>query len=468
MTSPALLMLLERLLWPVPRVRWEAGRSLAHLIREKDRETADGLLKWISARRLESEVILGLGVIDAFDLSNYFKSSEVSEAVQVPSLLSDFLLKKNYSNVAGLSPFRYAVSPLEPATLHPLQEAWFDRYRKWAVPKVFTIELTQLQQQTFFPFLMRWEHDWRWLQATNPRPVADYPHYFSGGDRSRVGQFDHGQRELYVSAYLRTLAYAFITGSISHEVAEHYALLALTMNRGLADLEPITRPDWAQNLLPCDAVRTKDVAQKLWSCAEDTARSGEVPVAFRVVDFDTDNFIEFDTTLAIGAPGFIAGPAEVKELDTLIMNERPGEMAGVVDQDSGPDPRFTECPLSLTQGVIQDFIGRAHIDIACNLRLASPYLFETPARIQCSPSEIFFEAGGNVLTRWVHWYADWGPAMFRELESTIGSMSTVLKSSLDKLCASGDVEVARLVRVRRGTRQAIYDKHEVEIESFWA
>lgn len=68
MSSPALLMLLERLLWPVPRVRWEAGRSLARLIREGNREATRGLLNWISTRRLESEAVLGLGVIDAFDL----------------------------------------------------------------------------------------------------------------------------------------------------------------------------------------------------------------------------------------------------------------------------------------------------------------------------------------------------------------------------------------------------------------
>ena len=84
MTSPVLLMLLERLLWPVPRVRWEAGRSLAHLIREGDREAANGLLNWISTRRLESEAVLGLGIIDAFDLGAYFEFTDVSKAVRAP------------------------------------------------------------------------------------------------------------------------------------------------------------------------------------------------------------------------------------------------------------------------------------------------------------------------------------------------------------------------------------------------
>ena len=87
MTNLTLQMLLERLLWPVPRVRWEVARNLARLIREGDREAASGLLNWISARRLESEAILGLGIIDAFDLGAYFEFNEVYKAIQAPSHL---------------------------------------------------------------------------------------------------------------------------------------------------------------------------------------------------------------------------------------------------------------------------------------------------------------------------------------------------------------------------------------------
>ena len=220
MTDPALLMLLERLLWPVPRVRWEAARSLAGLIREEDREAANGLLNWISARQLESEAILGLGIIDAFDLGAYFEFADVAKAVQTPSHFSDLLLKRNFTDASGLNPFRYAISPSEPTPLPQHQEAWFDLYRKWAVASIFSSKLTRLQELFNFPFRKRWEHDWRWLQATHPRPTAEYPYFCSRGDRRRRSQFDHGQRELYVSAYLRTLAFAAIIGAVSHEVAE--------------------------------------------------------------------------------------------------------------------------------------------------------------------------------------------------------------------------------------------------------
>ena len=344
MTSPALLMLLERLLWPVPRVRWEAGRSLARLIREGDREATRGLLNWISTRQLESEAVLGLGVIDAFDLGAYFEFADVSKVVQAPSHLSDWILKRNFTDTSGLSPIRYAISPSEPATLPQHQDAWFERYRKWAVPPMFSLVLTQLQESTGLPFLKRWEHDWRWLQTTDPRPAAEYPHFFSGGDRGRVGQFDHGQREIYISAYLRMLAYAAIHGRMPHDLAEHYAMLALTMNRGLADLEPVDRPDWARNFLPCEDGSMKELAQKLWASAEAATKPGEVLIALRVVDLDTKGFVEFDLTMTIGPSGFTAGPANAEELDTLVANERPGEMAGLVGRETGINPLFVELP----------------------------------------------------------------------------------------------------------------------------
>lgn len=467
MSSPALQMLIERLLWPIPRVRLEAARSLATLIREEDKNAASALLNWIHARRLESEVVLGLGIIDAFDLGQYFDFADVSKSVRASSLLSDFLLKKNFVDASDLSPMRHARSPSTPAALPQHEEDWFDRYRESAVPRMFTFELTRLQKRTGFRFMLGWKYNWCWLQATNPRPEVSTPYFFTGVNRNHIGQFHCGQRELYVSAYLRTLAFAAMTGAISHDVAEFYAMYALTMNRGLAELEPVERPDWAKHILPCDADRTKDVAQKLWASAEAATRPGEVLLALRVVDVEEDGFIEFDTTLVIGPPGFTGSPAEAVTLDLLTLNERSGEMAGLVGQKADVVPHSFERPCCMTQGIFPEALGSVHIDMALNIRLASPYIFGTPAIVECGSSEIRLEAGADMLSRWIHWYADWEPAIFRDLRTDVCSMTTVLESSLDRLRASYGMETARLVRVRRAEGQEIHREDEVKTEAYW-
>ena len=68
--DPSLGLLLERLLWPVPRVRWETARALARLVRTGADGALDVLIGWTADRSLESECLLGLGVIHAFELRN--------------------------------------------------------------------------------------------------------------------------------------------------------------------------------------------------------------------------------------------------------------------------------------------------------------------------------------------------------------------------------------------------------------
>ena len=466
MTNPILLMLTERLLWPVPRVRWEVARSLARLIREEDNEAASALLDWIRARRLESEVVLGLGIIDAFDLGGYFEFAEVNKSVRAPSLLSDFILKRNFANTNSLSPMRYLSSPPKRATLPNHEEAWFDRYRTVAVPPIYSTIMEWLQQSTGAPFMQKWKHEWCWLQATAPRPKVRHPHFLSGGRRNHVGQVDYGQREVFVSAYLRMLGYAVIRG-LPYDIVEHYALLALTMNRGLADLEPIERPDWAWNLISCEGGRTRELAQKLWASAEAASKPSETLLALRAIDCDRDGFVEFDMTLAIGPSGFSVGPAEAEALDMLMAPERPSEIVGSVGPRAGENHLSFEHPLIMTQLAEPEALGRVHIDIVLQIRLASPIIFGTPASIQCGPSEIRLEAGTEVLSRWIHWYSDWEPAQFRDLGSAVNSMTTVLESSLDRLRASYGMEVARLVRVRRLARSETHGEDDVRTESFW-
>ena len=81
-------ILVARLLWPAPRIRWEAARAIALLVRRGDTDVKYSLLDWIARRSLESEVVLGLSVIDAFKLGSHFRFEDVYMAIRSPSLLA--------------------------------------------------------------------------------------------------------------------------------------------------------------------------------------------------------------------------------------------------------------------------------------------------------------------------------------------------------------------------------------------
>ena len=460
-------MLLERMLSPIPRVRWEAGRSVAALVRDGHPDTANALLCWVRSRRLESEIVLGLGVIDAYRLGEYFDGADVCRAVRAPSLLSDDLLRRNFDDIPRLSMFRYSVSPHNRAKLNREEQAWFDRYRDVAVPGMFSGTMARLQEVTGLPFMARWRHDWEWLQATDPRPQAEFPTFFAGGEHGRTGSFMVGQTELYVSAYLRTLAFAAIRGWIPVDVAQRQAMLGLTMNRGLADLEPIDRPDWAQGILPWDATRNQEHAQRIWKAACTLPETGEVPVALRVVDVNAKGFVELEVTLAMGCRGLSTGPAAAHALEAMVADQRPADMAGPVGQSQGMTECSIERPLLLSQQILPGDFGRLHGDVSLGIKLASPYVFGATVKVQCRSTDIRLVTESEVLSRWMHWYADWEPTNWPEMSSFVGSVTTVSEAALNELRTRNDTDVAKLVRVRRGTRPESWGPVDVGEETFW-
>ena len=468
MITPALQMLVERLLWPVPRIRWEAGRSLASLIREGNAEAEEVLLTWIQSRALESEVVLGLGIIDAFDLGSFFEFEEVSATVTAPSILSDWILHKNFRGTGGFSPFRYAASRPEPAPLPQYQRAWFNRFRKSAVAPMFWITLAELEQQHYFPLLGHWEHEWRWLQSVHQRPPLSDPAFFFRGNLRSVGQLHHGQREIFASAYLRTLAYAANIGAIPFEVTADSALVALTMNRGLADLLPIERPDWTTGLLSRNLGDSKVVAQGLLSCAESATQPGEMPISLRAIDVGREGFVEFDCRMVIGHSGFTRKPADSRTLPEMLVDDHPGEMAGLVNPDArSVDLRSSALPFPLSRSFMPKYPGSVHVELSLNIELASPHVLGTWAMVECEPSEIRLTVGDDVLSRWVHWYTDWEPASFEDLNSYIGSLCTVAKTKVDELLRRPDLETVWLAQVRTAKRPKAYLKPKTHTETFW-
>ena len=467
MTDPTIRILLERLLWPVPRVRWEAARALARLIRQANVEAPRALLDWISSRQLESEAVLGLDIIEAFDLGSYFDFAQLSQAIQVPSHLSNLILRHNFSEATNLPLFRFAVSPEEPASLSLEIDSWFERYRKWAVPLIFSDHIERLEKETGFPFMSRWKHEWRWLQAIHQRPSAEYPLYFSRGDQERLGQFDHAQRELYVSAYLRTLAYATARGTLSLAGAERLSLLGLPFTRGLADLQPVERPDWTYDLTSSAPENIEHLAERLWNAATDLCNSGETPIGLRIFEANKKGFIDFDMVMTLTPLARRStDSADIMQYCRLVNDQSVGRYETRVSQYPIVQAGSLDRPIALAEVFQPKYLGRSHIGIGTVIRLASPRVFGAPADIVCDDSEIRLDTAGGTISRWIHWYADWEPVTFPELEPSVCSLVTVSKSNIEDIQKLIGTQLNRWTRVQRTVRSSSYGKYEVTSEVF--
>ena len=464
--DPHLKILYERLLWPVPRVRWEAARSIANLVRDGHAGCAGGLLKWISTCRLESEVLIGLSVIDAFQLGNHFRIDDVVRVANAPSIVSDLLLSRNFQEFRDDTSFRYGVSPARPAILPREQEEWFERDRKVAVPQIFSVVLQNMEHRTWQPVVAKWKHEWRWLQATHARPMAVFPSFFASGHRNHVGLFQVGQTELYVSAYLRTLAFALLVGWISRDDAQGAAQLTLQMSRGISDLEAIERPSWTRGLATSESVDSKRIVQGLVDGAADLIRKDELPTAIRVVDVHENGFVELDVSLASGPSGLSQRPAQADSLGDLVSTDRVGDICGAVSL--GGADRFTVSrPFLLVQRLFPGEGGRLHQDVLGDIRFAAVPPRPTPWEIECGPREVRLVSHNEVVSRWVHWYSEWRPTHMKELGSLVGSITTGRKQAVSAICSRPGVETAYLVRIRRGRKKDVIGTVAVDSEQWW-
>ena len=461
--EPSLGLLLERLLWPVPRVRWEAARAVARLIRAGDDRVLDALLEWTAKRTLESECLLGLGVIHAFDLADFCPEATARRAVSKPSLTSDWMLRTIYGTHQRSAPFRYAVSPPTPPHLDDDATAQFDRLNTAAVPPVFLQTLEWLERALDFAFVDRWRRDWSWICRSHGKE-APRPQFFLGRRRNGPLHTPHG--EMLVSAYLRTLAYAMHIGAIQADQAQYHAMLALPWNRGLAELEPVERPVWSRNLLRRWRDSGQQLIEEIWAQAGRHTRPSETPAALHIVEVDEKDFIEVDVDVVLGHGTFKGGQpvAEAPKWDWE--DAKPGCMGGNIRLREGFRRPLVE-PKTLACLVAPEHVGRVDGSVALEVKLACLALGWHQGKVRCRRSDVELQVDTGVISRWHHWYAEWRPSTFTQLDNIVSSMTTIQQTWLLAYAESFGLSVALLAQVRVGTRKHTHQDHSVDVHEFW-
>ena len=463
--EPSLGLLLERLLWPVPRIRWEAARALARLVRAGDDGALDALTGWTAKRTLESECLLGLGVIHAFDLAEFCPEDTARRMVSKPSLASDWMLRTVYDTHGRSAPFQYTVSPQTPAHLDQDATALFDRLKTIAVPPVFLDRLERLEGRFDFPFVDRWRHDWSWVCRSHG-VKAPQPGFFLDSSGRKGVTLHMPQGEMLVSAYLRTLAYAMHIGEIRTGQAEYHAMLALPMNRGLADLEPVECPGWSRNLLQRWRDSGHDLIEGIWAQAGRHIRPSETPAALHVVEANEKDFIEVDVGVVLGHGTLNTRQPVVETRKFDWADAEPGCMRGDIQLREGYVGPLVE-PTTLTCLVVPEHVGRIDAGVALEVKLAILPLGWRRGRVHCDRNDVELLVDTDVVSRWHHWYSGWEPSKFNRLDNIVCNMTTVQRTWLLEYAKAFDLSATLAVHVRVGTREHTHQDHSVDVHGFW-
>lgn len=267
--NPKYTLLLSRLTWPSPLVQERACRSLASLLRDTEMrgETWEHLSHWLRTQPLEICSVAGLMVLARAAIDEELASStlssqntqadtswlpaikEVVEALGSPSLLSWLVLRDVYNkpelelhqSVSGGA----ALHSGEPPSDFKLS-AFFLDHRTECVPPVYD-RLVQMVTDDGINLMRQWAFEWKNLiDRTGMERSTTSLHFWLRGSYSKE-HYPMGlprMGEVYRSAFLRALAWAYETQRFALGDAVSFAAMLRPVDLELWRTEPASRPIW--------------------------------------------------------------------------------------------------------------------------------------------------------------------------------------------------------------------------------
>ena len=269
-----------------------------------------------------------------------------------------------------------------------------------------------------------------------------------------------------MSAYLRTLAYAMHMGTIRADQAEYHAMLALPMNRGLAELEPVERLGWSRNLLQRWRDSGQELVEEIWAQAGRHTRPGETPAALHVVEAEERGFIEVEVDVVLGHGTLNAGEPVAEAPKFGWEDAEPGCMGGDIHLREASLGPLVE-PMTLACLVAPEHVGRVDASVALRVKLACLALGWRRGRVRCRRNDVELQIDAEVVSRWHHWYAEWRPSRFTQLDTIVSSITTIQRTWLLEYAKSSDLSVALVAWVHVGTREHRHQDHSVDVHEFW-
>ena len=459
----ALPLLVERLHWPVPRVRWEAARALAGLVRSGDSGAKVMLLDWSAKQRLEVDAVILPSILQAFSLADHFSFEEVHKAITAPSILSDALLGTLYPDQAARL-FAFRLEFTANFTVDSNAERLFADGIETLIPQIFNSILSSEQRRTGLPFLKQWRGEWTALRDQYADTYTRYPHFFFSGDRGTTGSLDVRQRAVFVSAFLRTLHRAQLQWGMPQSYAVDLANFALPFNGGLAEFDASPRPDWSIGFRnEIAGVGTTRLARALWRRAAETVEPGFEPLALDIVDYDEQLTVRFQIFRVL-APCGSAATGPIAEPSLVSTRDDPWTLIG--ELPPGRIPRMGEGMRPLCVAAQTDAIGRAHIDLQLGrLLLADPMLAAGTAEVACINNMLTLSDDRDTLSRLTLWYVDWTPVHLPDVPLS-GSLTTCRSDALRTFRRDCGVATPRMVRATIARREQTWEPASIEQRTF--
>lgn len=430
-------MLFKRLKWPVPMARFRVAREIRGLLEsETTRPTATiALLDYLENSRYASETCEILNVLMLTSDGARPQHGVVACRIKHPSILVDCLLERMYGAGKTKGGWDRTYSDQAPDDFEP--SAYFEEHKTAHVPPVYRNHLAELERQSGFPFAKQWAFEWKNICESLGTHYTRYPYYFGDFLEVReglIGQYWQRMREAYLSAYLRTLAFAVCEWGLPQHMAERRCFEMIHGIAGLHDLNPISRPDWLGDFPERACVAEDDfdtIARNFISNAEfDGQRlvSLTVPIAFAASDY-----ARLEISSHFVTPDFAPEPSQsLYEMRRILpcesfkleggLPERPLEAivrSGLSGSEFSVCVELTPIPFGSWQGDL----------LSAGLRVPEPRV--AAGTVRCTQDAIeLVGAEDVVIARTLAWHDHWSPNYPRQGNTRCGVAALIDSNAL--------------------------------------
>jgi hypothetical protein len=457
-----LRILLERLNWPVRLVRLVAAREYAVLLSSSayGKRATIAYLRWLTARKMESEVATGLAVLLITSKSDLPAFSDVRTAIGQPSIIADMLLQHIYGLGNRRGGWLTAHSGMVPDDF--VVEKYFEDHKTAHVPLFFSTQIRELERKYWFPFGRQWAFEWRKLMDRGGVPYSDFPYHFVGNlARSGVvGQFELAQSDVMRSAYLRMLACAVADDAMTAQEAGFYAMDCLPLNRGLARVLPVDRPSWLADIPDRCCATGASLEAEARNLIANTP--GMRPVAALY------EFGDLTVSAVMASKDFAPPQTDDPYFSCGVLWPLPDAITFGGEMDREDAARFMvegkggHCiPVCLK--VFPAPFGYWLADyLAAGFELPASYLFNDPPDVTCVTDGIRMQVEGTSAARVSIWHDHWTPLYAKNGGYTRCSILTEMSAShLNLALERLNLHLGWVAQLRRWSRPSEYAEFEL-------
>jgi hypothetical protein len=467
----SLSFLFQRIKWPVPIVRWRTAKAIRNLLNDPftRTKTTEVLLDYLDQCKTESETCAILTIVFLTSSDSRPSCRALSSHIQSPSILADMILKRTYRQGYCLRGWRLAHSGRAPVGFKG--GAYFEEHKTAHVPPILSDDLREMERISGYPFLKHWAYEWKTIRDKLGTHYTRYPYYFDNVSETHagiIGQYWQRMREVYLSAYLRTLAYAASELRMPEKIAEDYCCTIVEGVAGLFDVEPSTRPAWLLDFperLCTPGVDLTPLIRELLQIAQAPGMrlmSLVTPIASSVKKFAILNLSAHLVTpdYELRDEAFLYEKSPRLSIDDNF--ELKGPPADITIDEARTKGK-TGDEVAVCNGLYPMPFGTWQSDyFAMGLKIPAPYT-APDIEIQCTHESIdCISSSGKVVSRTWMWNDDWVPHYPKQGSTRCGSAVMIDQKVLTEAMERLGRKLAFFMRLRTWDR---YKEHGNYLES---